>query len=147
MEYRRHSCNRFNSHEILKFSRLLCNYRYGTTTTFIKRLFQRTSSCFTFQLENRIGQINVKYTRRRYRHSVPSRPIYSNPPLSPPHSSSGPFFLRSPAISNWATQFPSFASREKFPDCASRHRRRRRCHRQITKPLTMFDAPAATTAT
>ena len=31
----------------------------------------------------------------------------------------GSFFLRSPAISNWATQFPSFASREKFPDCAS----------------------------
>lgn len=27
--------------------------------------------------------------------------------------------LRSPAISNWATQFPSFASHEKFLDCAS----------------------------
>lgn len=58
------------------------------------------------------------------------------PPPPPPPPFSGPFFLRSPAISNWATQFPSFASREKFSGL------RQRCRRQITKPLTVFDALA-----
>jgi len=84
-----------------------------TTTTFVKWLYHRRA--LSFGWKTGLG-LNTRGAASSFHSLSPDLFRLSLPCLS---FFFGPFFLRSPAISNWATQFPSFASREKFLDCAN----------------------------